>query len=374
MNNNQTQTLFQTMDRRQALKTAAVTAAALGCADDVLADENGQPLRIGIMGMKGGHHRHILEGARELGNAKIVGISDENEKSVAALARREPLASDAKLFGDWRKLVEDVSMDVCFVSDENGMRAEQLLALLERGIDIVAEKPLTTTLKDLARVREAIAQSKSHLTMMLTQRHEGKYVTMRKLIAAGRIGKVRLATSQKSYRLGERAEWQKHRDRLGGVIPFIGIHAMDLMRWITGLDYTRVAAFHSSGAVAKMKETEDSATVLLQFKGGGTASSRLDYLRPMTAPTHGDDRLRIAGTEGVIEALGHEPHIRLLSAKGRPEQIEPEPSDNLFASFIRAIREKKKPRIPVDDCLYITDVVLQARRAADEQKMIELKG
>ena len=119
-------------------------------------------------------------------------------------------------------------MDVCFVADENGMRAEQLLVLLERDIDIVTEKPLTTTLKDLQRVRQAIARSKSRVTMMLTQRHEGKYVTMRKLIAAGRIGKVRQVTSQKSYRLGERDEWQQHRQRLGGIIPFIGIHAIDL--------------------------------------------------------------------------------------------------------------------------------------------------
>ena len=129
---------------------------------------------------------------------------------------------------------------------------------------------------------------------------------------------------------------------------------------------------HSAGAVPKMKETEDSATVLLQCAGGATASARLDYLRPNTAPTHGDDRLRVAGTEGVLEVFGHEPHIHLLTSKGAPERIEPEPSDSLFASFIRAIRENERPRIPVDDCLDITEIVLQARRAADEGKIIEL--
>jgi len=368
------------LNRRQALKTSAAAVAALGYAGQARGEQeaasadgaSGGPLRIGIIGLKGGHHYHIVRGAKELGAAKIVAVSDENEASVAALIRRQELAKDAVPFCDWRELVEKTSMDVCFVADENGLRAEQLIALLERGIDIATEKPLTTTLEDLARVREAIDRSESRLTMMLTMRHQGKYRTIRKLIAEGRIGQVRLATSQKSYRLGERPEWQKHRDRLGGIIPFIGIHAIDLMRWTTGLDFARVVAFHASGAVAKMKETEDSASVLLEFEGGGAATARLDYLRPMTAPTHGDDRLRIAGTDGVVECFAHDKHVHLVTSKAPPQRIEPDESDNLFAGFIRAIRAGKQPRIPVEDCLRVTEVVLKARQAADEKRMISL--
>ena len=88
-------------------------------------------------------------------------------------------------------------MDVCCVCDENHLRAEQLLALAARNIHIVTEKPLTTSLDDLDRVRLAFAKSKSKLTMLLTMRHEAKYAKMRELVRSGAIGEVCQISAQK---------------------------------------------------------------------------------------------------------------------------------------------------------------------------------
>jgi predicted dehydrogenase len=328
-------------------------------------------MKIGIIGLKG-HESVVLQGARELGDCEIVAVADDEQSQRERFRRREPLAKDAELYDDWRHLIEHTMMDVCCVCDINGQRAEQLIALAQRGVHIVTEKPLTTTLADLARVRSALDQSKSRLTMLLTMRHDPKYVTLRRLVREGAIGDVCLATAQKSYRLGDRPEWQKSRATLGGTIPFIGIHAIDLMRWTTGLDFTHVAAFHGNLGTPSLNETEDQASVLLRFANGASATARLDYLRPDTAPTHGDDRLRIAGSEGVIEALGADEELFLLTDKAPPRRIKPEPTNNLFVDFIQAVREDRPSRIPVEDCFYITEVVLTAREAADQRQMLEL--
>ena len=69
-----------------------------------------------------------------------------------------------------------------------------------------------------------------------------------------------------------------------GMIPYIGIHPVDLMRWVTGLDYTHVAALHGTqGKRDVMGETESQASVLLRLANGGSATARLDSLRPSTA-------------------------------------------------------------------------------------------
>ena len=328
-------------------------------------------MKIGIIGLKG-HQGVVLKGATQLGDCEVVAVCDDQQQALDAFRKTEPLAKRAELYRDWRHLVDHTMMDVCCVCDENGRRAEQLTWLLERNVHIVTEKPLTTTLSDLARVRAALESSKSRLTMLLTMRHEAKYVAMRKLVQEGAVGVVCQAASQKSYRLGERDDWQKSRARLGGTIPFIGIHALDLMRWVTGLDYTHVAAFHGNGGTPQFKETEDHASLLLRFSNGASATARLDYLRPATAPTHGDDRLRIAGSEGILEALGAEDSLTLLTAKGPPRKIKPEPTENLFVEFANALRENRPSRIESADCFYVTEVVLKAREAADEKKLVAL--
>lgn len=329
-------------------------------------------MKIGQIGLKG-HHKVVMAGAQELGDCQVVAVSDDNREEVEKFCKKEPLAKGAEKYHDWRHLIEHTMMNVCCVGDENGVRVEQLIALAERNIHIVTEKPLTTTLADLERVRSALAKSKSRLTMLLTMRHEPKYAAIRKLIQSGAIGEVCLATTQKSYRIEERDEWQKSRERLGGTIPYIGIHALDMMRWVTGLDYTHVAAFHGNNGTPYLKETEDQASVLCRFTNGASATARLDYLRPSTAPTHGDDRLRIAGSSGVIDSGEPYHDFLLITAKEPPREVKAEPTDNLFVDFVKAIREGRPSRIPAEDCFYITEVVLKAREAADKKQLVELK-
>jgi predicted dehydrogenase len=329
-------------------------------------------MRIGILGLKG-HQGVVFKGAEELGGCSVVAVSDDSPRELEAFVKQNSLAKGAQTYADWRMLLEHSMLDVCVVCDENGVRADQLIALAERNIHIVTEKPLATSLNDLTRVRAALENSKSRMTMLLTMRHEPKYMTMRKLVQSGAIGAVCLATSQKSYRFETRPDWQKSRQRLGGTIPYIGIHAVDLIRWVTGQDFTHVAAFHGNGGTPEFKETEDQASLLLRCANGASATVRLDYLRPGTAPTHGDDRLRIAGSSGIIEALGSEADLMLMTDSEGPRKIKPEPSNNLFVDFVESLRTGRPSRIPAEDCFYVTEVVLKAREAADDRKLVELQ-
>lgn len=328
-------------------------------------------MRLGLIGLKG-HHSVVLDGARQLGNVTLVAVADDAKPALERFQKAEPLARTADLYTDWRHLIEHTMMDVCCVGDENHLRAGQLIALTRRNVHIVTEKPLATTLDDLERVRAALTRSKSRLTMLLTMRHEAKYAKMRELVRGGAIGEVALATAQKSYQLHSRPEWFAERKRLGGAIPYIGIHSVDLIRWITGLDFTHGAAFHGRIGKPEMKETENHASLLFRLSNGASATVRLDYLRPETAPSHGDDRLRIAGSEGVIEVTGSEPTISLVTGKEKPHTVTPGAGSNLFVEFVKALKEDRPVPIPAEDSCYVTEVVLKARDAADQQKLVEL--
>lgn len=328
-------------------------------------------MRIALLGLKG-HYSECLKALPQIEGAKIVAVSDDRPEAAAKFVRGNALAAGAEAYTDWRHLVEHSMMDVAVVCDENHLRAEQVIALAKRGVHLCAEKPLALTLDDLKRVRTALAESQSKLTMLLTMRHLGKYARMHELIAGGAIGEPGLVTAQKSYRFGERPAWQKTRERHGGTIAYVGIHALDLMQWVPQLKFKRAAAFHANVARPAFGETEDTATVLVQYANGATGSARIDYLLPETFAVHGDDRLRVAGAEGVIEVAALEPKITLTTQKKATHTIDPGPDTNLFLDFANYIREGRRPRMTADDALSITEFVLKARDAADRGEMVTM--
>ncbi len=90
------------------------------------------------------------------------------------------------------------------------------------------------------------------------------------------------------------------------------------MRWTTGREYVQASAWHGNNDHPDYPGFQDQAGVLFKLDNGGTAMTNLDYLRPEPAPTHGDDRLRIAGSEGVLEVLGAGTDVNLITAADDP--------------------------------------------------------
>jgi predicted dehydrogenase len=327
-------------------------------------------MKLGLIGLKG-HVAAVLTGAKRLGDVEVVAVSESDPKALASFLKREPLMQKSQGYEHWRHLIEHTMLDVCCVADESGVRAEQLLPLIEHGVHVIAEKPLVTTLTDLERLRTAFAKSKSQLTMLLELRHQPKNARVREIIQRGDIGEVCQVTTQKSYKWSDRPEWLRSRARLGGTIPYIGIHSLDTIRWVTGLDFTRIAAFHGIIGRPDMGETENHASILAELTNGASVTARLDYLRPAKAGTSSDDRLRIIGTKGVVEVNEGDEAVSLITGD-RVEKIPFGETENIFVEFAKFLRGGPPPRITADDSFYITEVVLRARDAADEKKMVEL--
>jgi predicted dehydrogenase len=320
-------------------------------------------LNVALIGLKG-HQGVILEGMRALDDVRLVAVADDDPAALKPVPTWPAADEGTSYYTNWRELLAKEKPDVVGVCDHDGVRAEQIIACAQAGCHVLAEKPLAMTLDQLAQVQEAVGQAKVRLSMLLTMRFDPPYRVMREVIEAGRIGEVVLATVQKSYRLGNRPEWQRDRRTFSGIIPFIGIHALDLVRWTTGREFVSAMAYQSNCAHPELRDMEDNASIALKLDNGGSASARLDYCRPAAAPTHGDDRLRIAGSRGVIEALGAAHTVTLITADDPPEELpQPEPQ-NQFAQYVSALHENAPFGVPEEDCYRMTEVCLKIRDAA----------
>jgi len=316
-------------------------------------------VQIGLKGHQGTCLSEIA--ARE--DVRLAGAWEESAAAVEKLKGAKYCDEKTVLTPNLDELLALKDIDVAILAEDNGSRAENLIACAHRGWHIVAEKPLTTSLADLDRVEAAVKEAGIRLSMLLTMRFEPPYLAIKGQIAAGAIGRPLQLAAQKSYKRGTRPAWQQNRASFGGTIPFIGIHMLDLLQFVTGCRYSRVAATQHNEGLPGAGTIEETAAILLETADGQIAQVRLDYLRPGKAPTHGDDRLRVAGSDGVIETIGGQ--VTLLTADQEPQQVPLGQGGSLFGSFLDELAGQGTHPISAAECFAITRVSLKARQAAE---------
>jgi predicted dehydrogenase len=326
-------------------------------------------ITIAFVGLKG-HWYAVAEELPRHPEVRCVAVVDDDPQQLRRVPEFPGMGPETHTYLTYQEMLDRELPDIVVEAGTDRERAEILIACAERGIDVIAEKPLAKELRELERVQSAVKRNGARATMLLTMRCAPNFLAMREAVAQGLIGDLCQAGAQKSYKLGERPAWQQSRDTFSGIIPFVGIHAMDLLRWVSGREYMEVMAYGSNACHPEVGDLEDNACVLARLDNGASAAIRLDYCRPAAAPTHGDDRLRLAGTEGVLETM-HE-KVMLITHDEAPRELPlPEPVP-FFADYLDALATKRQPLVPFADCVRITEVVLQAREAAEMGRPVRL--
>jgi predicted dehydrogenase len=333
----------------------------------------GALIRVGLIGHDG-HSEILLRSIPKLANVRLTAYakSDPNEDS-GWVQKQFPDSSRTRVYENYQAMLEKEPLDVVGVCLPYFQNAEASIQAARKGIHVLSEKPAALNLPDLARLESEIRQSGVRYSIMLAMRALPIFQAARQAVQQGAIGEPILLSSQKSYQFGSERPWYyKERKTYGGTIPWVGIHALDYMRWVSGQEYAQVAAYEGNKAHPQTPGCEDHAGLLLRLVNGGTATCHLDFLRPSRAPTHGDDRLRIAGSEGVLEVGDVENRARLISAQGNSGDLPlPAPVD-FFGTFIAELRGEGKHIVSAEDAFAITRVCLMARDAADAGSWVKL--
>ncbi len=350
-----------------SLSVAAGTAIHAAGADDPA------KTRVGLIGTDG-HTGILLDTIARLPDVELTAFAKSRpDDDVAGIKRGRSFTERTRIYDAFEELLEKEQLDVVGVCLPYYRNAEASIAAARKGIHIVSEKPVATTLADLEALKKAVAEAKVRFTSLMNMRCFPPYQAARKAVLDGLIGQPILLTSQKSYRFGESRPWfYKDLKTYGGTIPWAGIHSIDYMRWTTGREYVEVSAWHGNADHADYPGFQDHAGVLFKLDNGGTAMTNLDYLRPESAPTHGDDRLRIAGSEGIIEVLGAENRASLITAADGPRELELPEEVDFFTDFLAELSGKREHLISQEDAFRLTEICLKAKEAAEAGQWIRL--
>ena len=270
---------------------------------------------------------------------------------------------DALVFGDFRRMLETAKPDVLVVCSPLEEHAQTVSVAVSGLCHVFCEKPIATTFEGLAQIEAAAARAPGvKFAQMCGPFYDPGMWDAAAL--AGAIGEVRLLSAQKSYKLGRREDWFKSRATSSGIFPWVGIHAISWLWHFAGRKkFVKIAAAHSAERNRGHGDLEVSATAMFEFEGGVLATLTADYFRPENAAAgHGDDRLRVVGTGGVLDVADGKCRI---TTNIRDEFHSSPPPRGMFDDFLCALEGKESNAILNADVLNITRAALTAREEAD---------
>jgi len=284
------------------------------------------------LGMVGGGNDAFIGGVHRIASR----IDDRYELVAGALSSTpEKSRASGEALGLPRIYDDFKSMAIREARLKNGIEAVAIVTpnhvhyeaareFLKRGIHVICDKPLTSTLADAKKLVKA-AESSDAL-FVLTHNYTGYPMVRqaREMVAGGAIGKIRVVqveypqdwlTEDETFK---QAEWRTDpaRSGAGGSTGDIGTHAHNLARFITGLEVESLAA--DLDAFVPGRPVDDNGHVMLRFHGGAKGMLWCSQVAPGNENAL---RIRVYGETGGLEWAQEDPNYLWYTPFGEPKRL-----------------------------------------------------
>jgi predicted dehydrogenase len=287
------------------------------------------------LGMVGGGNDAFIGGVHRI----AARIDDRFELVAGALSSTpEKSAASAEALGIARSYGSFAEMAEAEAARDDGIEAVAIVtpnhvhfaaaqAFLAKGIHVICDKPLTSTMEDAAAMEKAIAESDA--LFVLTHNYTG-YPMIREaqaMVASGQLGDIRIVqaeypqdwlTSPMEKEGLKQAEWRTDpaRSGAGGSVGDIGTHAHNLACFVSGLSVESLAADLQSWGAGRA--LDDNAHVLLRFKGGARGMLWSSQVAPGNENAL---KLRVYGEKGGLEWAQEDPNYLWFTPHGEPKRL-----------------------------------------------------
>lgn len=255
---------------------------------------------VGAIGLDHGHIYGMCNGLKEAG-ADVAFVYDPDPVKVAAFCKAYP---GVKVARSEDEILSNPRVHLIAGAKIPSERAALGIRAMQAGKDYFTDKGPFTTLDQLAKARETVAQTGRKYAVYFSERlHVESAVFAGQLIEDGAIGRVLQVIGLGPHRLNaaSRPEWFFRREQYGGILCDIGSHQIEQFLFYTGARQAYVQASKVSCHHAQYPELEDFGDATLIADSGATGYFRVDWFTPDGLATWGDGRTFILGTEGYIE-------------------------------------------------------------------------
>ena len=237
------------MNRRAFLATTAATAAAASFPSRLASLAGAQTRRrryaivgTGVRGL--GMWGRGLQG--KWGDAvEFVGLCDSNAKR--AEIARQARGLSCPTFTDFDRMVTETRPELLTVTTVDAYHSEYIVKALDRGLEVITEKPMVIDEQQCQAVLEAEKRNNRKIHVAFNYRFAPKHVKIKELLMAGEIGPVRSVDFHWYLDTSHGADyfrrWHRLKEKSGSLWVHKATHHFDLVNWWLGADPVRVQAF-----------------------------------------------------------------------------------------------------------------------------------
>ena len=361
-------------------------------------------LRVGILGAGRAGHAHAAAFGRLPGVAGVAVWSRTRGRAEALAAgvgqAAPPGAPPVAVYGRWEELLDGAGVDAVCLATPAPLRRAPFVHAVQRGLHVLVEKPLSVDLPEARAIAAAAAIAESVTAVALKWRYApGPQVAWR-AAQAGEIGRIREVRSVAGVPaspaffgvLGQKL-WASRRENGGGLLRELGLHHLDLVRFLTGQEFRRVVGRLTPWAQVpwpvpgKAGATADLGLALLAELADGSLAS----LHVALAAAPAAEQVVLSGEAGALTVThGGVLRQRAGEAAAAPLEIPPPDADapgvpalqhvwnRVVADFVTAaragdVRHAAVPHLPtIEDGLRAQEVVAAAERADTERRWVDL--
>lgn len=268
------------------------------------------------------------------GQVELVAGALSINPEVALDSGKALFLPDDRIYTDYKVMLEkeaampaDKRIDFVSIVTPNFVHFEPAMMALDKGFNVVIEKPITFTLEQAKELKAKVEAT--GLTLLLCHTYTGYPMVKqaRQLIKNGVFGKIRkvfveypqgwLSTLLEATGQAQ-ATWRTDPKRTGKAAAMgdIGTHAFNLAEYVTGLNVTEICS--NLNVVVEGRMLDDDGAAFLRFDNGATG---LLMATQVAAGEENNVKIRVYGEKGGIEWKHEDPNTLLVKWLDKPAEI-----------------------------------------------------
>jgi predicted dehydrogenase len=358
------------MQRRVFVTTALAASRVMGA---------GERIRGAIIGA-GGRGRYHIAQFKEIG-VEMAGVCDVYQANLEAGLKAA--STGAKPYSDYRRLLEDKSIDCVIVATPDHWHARMVIDAVEAGKDVYVEKPMAHTIDEGFKIIEAVRRTKRIVQVGTQRRSFDLFQQGKQIMESGQLGEVRLVNAwwinnQKGLSnssLKGTLDWQQWLgsapkreldqkrffnwyyfwDYSGGLMVGQAAHVVDAIHWFMNSNFPLAVTCSAGRCNLDGAEVPETTCMTMEYPENYLAVFTVGY-KGMRYNMANDQMKQFHGNKARLdmsrEGYALYPESSALDMKPSMEKRQPgsfEPATRAhIRNFLECIRSRQEPNAPVE--------------------------
>jgi predicted dehydrogenase len=330
-------------------------------------------IRIGILSFAHHHGEAYISNLRSMEGVELLGVADDDPMRGQTIAAQ----NRAQYFHTYDDLLE-AKPDGLIICTENNRHRPFVEMAASRGIHVLCEKPIATTLEDARAIVGACEKAGVLLMTAFPMRFSAPLLEIKARLDHGDFGDIYCfnATNQGELPTKHRAWFVDPNLAGGGAIMDHTVHLVDIMRWFTGSEVESMYARSNRIFHADEVEVETGALEMLTFENGVFGTIDASWSRPQYWPTWGGLTFEMVTQRGAVMVDAFRQNLNLYRHDWQRSNWAYWGSDMnhaMVSEFAAAIREQRLPRVTGVDGLRAVEATLAAYESARTGETVQVK-